>query len=149
MTGEENLSKLIKSMSPSLHDETFIFGYIPAKSAAQLQDAVNFLAGKTTQMLFWEDEGWSVILSEEDVEGLKITPVFRCKKITLNIHSSLDAVGFMAATTTRLTKLSIGVNPISGYFHDHLFVPVGKEEEVLRALEEMSKEQSQGQTTNS
>jgi hypothetical protein len=36
------------------------------------------------------------------------------------VHSSLDAVGFMAAVTTRLAKINIGVNPVSGFYHDHL-----------------------------
>jgi hypothetical protein len=48
--------------------------------------------------------------------------IFPCKKVTLGVHSSLDAVGFMAAITTRLAKISIGVNPVSGFYHDHLYV---------------------------
>jgi len=58
--------------------------------------------------------------------------------ITLNVHSSLEAVGFLAAITRALARLQIGVNPVSGFFHDHLFVPVGREAEVMRALEAMT-----------
>jgi hypothetical protein len=42
--------------------------------------------------------------------------------ITLNVYSSLEAVGFIAAVGAKLNK--IGVNPVSGFFHDHCFVPV-------------------------
>lgn len=41
----------------------------------------------------------------------------------------------MAVISKRLSELGIGVNPVSGFFHDHLFVPVGREGEAMRALE--------------
>ena len=136
MAGEEDLSKLIKSMSPSLDDEIFVFCHIPVDSAF----ARKTLVESKSQMLFWEKEGLTIILSEDKANGESLQPTFRCKKITLNLHSSLDAVGFLAAITRRLAKLSIGVNPVSGYFHDHLFVPVGKEEAVMEALNSMVEE---------
>jgi hypothetical protein len=58
--------------------------------------------------------------------------------ITLNVHSSLEAVGFMAAVTNVLTEQKIGCNPVSGYFHDHLFVPLGREEDALAALTKLA-----------
>jgi hypothetical protein len=60
--------------------------------------------------------------------------------ITLKIHSSLEAVGFMAKISTKLAEKGIGCNPVAGFFHDHCFVPVGREEEAIRALEELVKE---------
>jgi hypothetical protein len=56
------------------------------------------------------------------VEALELEAIFPCRKVTLGVHSSLDAVGFMAAVTTRLAKIDIGVNPVSGFYHDHLYV---------------------------
>lgn len=92
-------------------------------------------------MLFREEEGWTVIVTQAVADELAIDFIFPCRKITLNVHSSLDAVGFMAAITTRLTTLGIGVNPVSGYYHDHLFVPLGKEEIVMEELKAMAAEQ--------
>ena len=54
--------------------------------------------------------------------------------ITLNIHSALDAVGFIAAVTTELARHNIGVNPVSGFYHDHLFVPADRADEAMTAL---------------
>lgn len=60
--------------------------------------------------------------------------------ITLNVHSSLEAVGFLAVIASRLAGKGMGVNPVSGFFHDHLFVPVGREEEALAVLEAVAVE---------
>lgn len=60
--------------------------------------------------------------------------------ITLDVHSSLAAAGFIAAIATRLKSSQIGVNPVSGYYHDHLFVPVGREMEALDILRDMADE---------
>lgn len=54
--------------------------------------------------------------------------------ITCNVHSSLEAVGFIAVLGTKLAQHGISVNPVSGFFHDHLFVPVEKAEEAMRVL---------------
>lgn len=54
--------------------------------------------------------------------------------ITCEVHSSLEAVGLLAVVTGRLRDLGMGVNPVSGFFHDHLFVPEGREGEAVEAL---------------
>lgn len=67
--------------------------------------------------------------------------------ITLNVQSSLDAVGFMAVIATRLAKCGMGVNPVSGFLHDHLFVPVGREEDAVRELTAFAEESRLGKRT--
>jgi hypothetical protein len=58
--------------------------------------------------------------------------------ITLTVQSSLEAVGFLAAITTKLATHGISVNAISAYYHDHLFVPADKAEIAMRLLQEFS-----------
>lgn len=55
--------------------------------------------------------------------------------LTCAVHSSLEAVGFMAVLATALAESGISANPVSGWFHDHLFVPVHRAEEAVRVLE--------------
>ena len=43
-----------------------------------------------------------------------------------------------SVVSKRLSVESIGVNPVSGYFHDHLFVPLDKAERAMEVLEELS-----------
>ena len=71
---------------------------------------------------------------------------FPCKMITLNVQSSLDAVGFMAVIATRLARCGMGVNPVSGFLHDHLFVPVGREDEAVAELGKLAEESRKGES---
>jgi len=91
-------------------------------------------------MSFREAEGTTIITTQESADSYGLEYTFPSKMITLNIHSSLEAVGFMAAISTRLMEKGIGVNPVSGYFHDHCFIPLGKEMEAMKALQELAEE---------
>ena len=59
--------------------------------------------------------------------------------ITLSVHSALDAVGFIARVSTALAKENMGVNPVAGFYHDHLFVPDGRQEDALRVLHRLTR----------
>jgi hypothetical protein len=59
---------------------------------------------------------------------------FPSRLITLNVHSALDAVGFLAAGAVRLAEAGISSNAVSALYHDPLFVPHERGEEVLRVL---------------
>lgn len=136
--GGTNLQDLIRSMKPSISPETFVFGHIPSKTDSDSQNVLKLLTSLPVQMIYKEEEGWTVILEQSVAESVQLQSIFPCRKITLDVHSSLDAVGFMAAILRELTKLDIGVNPVSGFFHDHLFVPVGKEDAALDSLQKMA-----------
>jgi hypothetical protein len=68
---------------------------------------------------------------------------YPCRMITCNVHSSLEAVGFMAHLATKLAERGISVNPVSAYYHDHLFVPAKEAEEALRIAGVALRSQSQ------
>jgi hypothetical protein len=55
--------------------------------------------------------------------------------LSLDVHSSLHAVGLTAAIAKSLTEASIPCNVIAGYYHDHLLVPSGKAEQAIACLE--------------
>ncbi|KAK3669429.1 hypothetical protein LTR78_010689 [Recurvomyces mirabilis] len=138
--GGVDLSNLIKTMSPSLHNDTCVWITIsPSNSASQ-----EFLKDNlwNAEMLFREAEGYTMIITKALADEADMDYVFPCRKITLNVHSSLEAVGFMAAIATRLTSIRTGSNPVSGYYHDHLFLPVGKEGIIVEELKKMAAEQS-------
>ena len=121
MPGETNLQKLLGSMSPELVPGVFVFATLPPGAPMP--------AGLNPIMIFREREGDTLILLGGRGEGGRSASSFRSRMITLNIHSSLDAVGFLAAITARLAAAGMGVNPVSAYFHDHLFVPADRAED--------------------
>jgi hypothetical protein len=54
--------------------------------------------------------------------------------VTLQVHSSLDAVGLTAAVAQELADHGISCNVVAGSFHDHLFVPYDRGDEVVGLL---------------
>jgi hypothetical protein len=129
MTGETNLNELIKSMSAVLVDGLYVFATIqPDQNPPDIEP----------RMTFKEAEGTTYILLKSEAETCGLAYEFPCRMITLNIHSSLEAVGFIARIATELAKHDMGVNPVSGFFHDHLFVPDGREVDAINILREMA-----------
>ena len=128
MTGETNLDVLLKTMSPVLYDDTYVFhsSNISFEDAAKLNPV----------LIFREEEGTALILKKEDAESGNLDYIYPARTITLNIHSSLEAIGFLAKITRKLADRGISVNPVSAHFHDHLFVPVDKAELAMQALRE-------------
>ena len=133
--GERALGALLATLQTTLHPSTFVFTTFPPSSPppAPLKDLA--------QLVFNEAEGTTLITTVQDAEiyGVKDYP-FLCRMITCEVHSSLEAVGFMAVIATRLAQKGMAVNPVSGFFHDHLFVPLGREIQALECLEELVKE---------
>jgi hypothetical protein len=116
--GGTSLSNLLASMEPLLQPGHFVFATVPPSDT----NFLSRLQAHSFEMVFCESEGWTLIADRSTVEALGLEAIFPCRKVTLGVHSSLDAVGFMAAVTTRLAKIDIGVNPVSGFYHDHLYV---------------------------
>lgn len=117
-------------MQPLLREGEYVFCTVAGywRDEAQLEPVC----------IFQEEEGTTLILRREqaDSAGLSYPAVFRM--ITLSVHSSLEAVGFLATITGKLAAHGLSVNPVSAYYHDHLFVPASRAEEVLELLGEFS-----------
>ena len=129
MSGETDLSALLRTLSASLIDGVYVF--------VTLADGDIPKAAKP-RMVFVEAEGTTLILLKSDAEALGLVYEFPCRMITLNVHSSLEAVGFIAKIATVLAKHDMGVNPVSGFYHDHLFVPDGREDDAMRLLDQIA-----------
>ncbi len=132
MGGETNLNQLLASMQPMLRDGEYVFCSIPL--------GVGYSADLDPIGCFKEEEGTTLILPRNQAEaaGLPYSAVFAL--ITLSVHSSLEAVGFLAAIAPKLASHGISVNPVSAFYHDHLFVPVAQAEAAMALLHELAAE---------
>jgi hypothetical protein len=124
---ETDLATLIRSMSPHLQPGTFVFVSVTAVPA-----------GIEPVMMFRETEGTTLILTRDQAAAAGLPAAFPSRMITLQIASSLEAVGFLAAITGELARAGIAVNPVSGFYHDHLFVPEGRAEDAMAILRAMA-----------
>jgi hypothetical protein len=85
-----------------------------------------------------EREGITLVLPRQEAEELQLDSLYISRMITLTVHSSLDAIGFLAAIMTKLAAHDISVNAVSAYYHDHLFIPADKAEMAMRLLQELA-----------
>jgi hypothetical protein len=126
---EQNLNALRRLMSPSLQDETYVYCCVPG---GQVLTCVRPLA------TFREAEGLTLIIPGRQASSAELSFQFECALITLNVHSSLDAVGLIAMISASLVKANIPCKVISAYHHDHLFVPFKKREGAMQVLHELA-----------
>ncbi len=130
MPGESKLSVLLTNMSPRLHGDEFVF----CSLGAEVLGGLDFQPLAT----FREDEAISVIVRRAEADAAGLDYEYVSRMIKLEVHSSLHAVGFIAAIAERLARAGISTNPVSAYFHDYLFVPADRADEALQVLLEMT-----------
>ena len=126
IVGETDLARLLAGLAPALAPQ-------PRAIRTQAHDA---LVPADALLLFRGDEGTTVIVpavdnDDDDGEG---DDAPQWAQITLRIHSSLDAVGMMAAISAALAEAGIPCNVVSAYYHDHLFVPWARRDDAMAAL---------------
>lgn len=86
-----------------------------------------------------EPEGLSIVVPEEEALKANLPILFRCAWITLTVDSDLEAVGLTAAFSAALAKAGISCNVVAGACHDHIFVPIERADEAMRALRELQR----------
>ncbi|HEV7310649.1 ACT domain-containing protein [Ensifer sp.] len=127
MVGETDLAKLLATMNPVLYPQTYVYCTVAYRDQARTQTLEPLAT-------YREDEGLTLVLARDaaDRAGLEYGPLLR--RITLNVHSALEAVGLTAAVSAALTREGISANVIAAYYHDHIFVPEADAERALSAL---------------
>ena len=134
MSGEADLGALLRNMTAELVPGVFVFVTLPDRAVPP---------SLTPRMIFQEAEGTTLIVLQSEAEAARLEYEFPCRMITLNVHSALEAVGFLAVIATALAGEGMGVNPVAGFYHDHLFVPQDRADDALRILARMAAEAGQ------
>ncbi|WP_339914860.1 ACT domain-containing protein [uncultured Brevundimonas sp.] len=128
MTAISHLPTLLATMQPRLSAESFVFCALPDCDWMRV-------AALDPVVVVREIEALTVVvtLATAKEHGLPTAPAMR--RITLDVHSDLEAVGLTAAFAAALTEAGISANVVAGYHHDHIFVPDSQAEGAMRALE--------------
>ncbi len=130
MSGETDLTNLLKGMTPVLNEGDYVF--VTVKN-------LDKIGRNDTICEFKEEEGTTIVIEKNKADTLKLNYTFIASWITLTIHSSLDAVGLTAAFSGALAKNDISCNVIAGYYHDHIFVDKKDAKKAMQTLTALSK----------
>ena len=84
---------------------------------------------------------FAIVREDEGLTSIHADPRGAWARISLGIHSSLEAVGLTGLMASRLAELDISVNVVAALHHDHLFVPWDRREEALECLRDLETKQ--------
>jgi hypothetical protein len=129
--GETDLRTLLAGMTPTLRPETYEFRTLPPGTAVP-EEILPFATVR-------EDEGLTIVIERGPTSQKPSIATYRT--ITLGVHSSLKAVGFIAEVARALAGAHIPANVIAGYHHDHLLVPADRAEQALMILHDLARSQ--------
>jgi hypothetical protein len=126
--GETDLTVLLRSLGPRHDRRSYVF--VTVTELPRDVDAV---------VTVDEDEGVTLVVdrcvADEHGWGYGSTMA----RITLTVHSALDAVGLTAAVASALADVGISANIVAGYHHDHVFVPEADADQAMEALRALSR----------
>lgn len=125
MAGETDLDVLLAGLTASRRPGEFTMVTLPS-SSAELSSGV--------EALIREPEGISAVARIDVARKKGWEPGPLMAWLTLDVHSSLEAVGLTAAVAEAFAELGIACNVVAGFYHDHLLVPVGRAGEAIDAI---------------
>lgn len=124
MTGLTDLDEILRTLRPSVRAGAFVYVVtdLPLPSHASVV----------------EREGGSLVVEQAvaDEAGLSYEGTFAW--ITLQVHSSLQAVGLTAAVSSALAEKGVPCNMLAGFYHDHILVPSDRVIDALAVLQNLS-----------
>ncbi|MFF8378107.1 ACT domain-containing protein [Streptomyces sp. NPDC015661] len=128
MNAERDLTKLLAGMRPELDPGRYVFTTVDGPAPAGVAPVVTVT----------ETEGLTLVVRQEEADAAGLAYDYVAGRITLRVHSALDAVGLTAAVATELAAAGMSCNVVAGFHHDHLFVEHDRAGEALALLGALS-----------
>jgi uncharacterized protein len=125
---EKKNNSLIKKIAPKMNQGQFVFITTNDPDLIQSSDII---------LQFREREGTTFVLERKLADQKGLTYNFVAAWITLNVYSSLEAVGLTAKVSVALAKESISCNAVAAYYHDHIFVPYRDADRAISVLRKL------------
>jgi hypothetical protein len=117
-SGERDLRKVLMDLNPVLSPDRYAF--------------------EITVHPALHEETFALIREQEGVTVIHASAAGEWARISLGVHSSLDAVGLTAALSQVLADGGISANIVAALHHDHIFVPWKRRREALRLLQALA-----------
>ena len=108
------MTRLLAALDPQLSPERYHFSATPDPTL--------------------RDGDFAIIREAEGLTAIRPDPSGEWARISLGVHSSLDAVGLTAALSSRLAEAGISANVVAALYHDHFFVQWDRRDEALACL---------------
>ncbi|MFJ3767218.1 ACT domain-containing protein [Streptomyces sp. NPDC090082] len=129
MNAERDLTRLLAGMRPELDPGRYVFTTVDGPAPAGLAPVVTVA----------EAEGLTLVVRQEEADAAGLAYDYVAGRITLRVHSALDAVGLTAAVAVELASAGMSCNVVAGFHHDHLFVEHDRADEALAVLDTLSR----------
>ncbi|MFD9610261.1 ACT domain-containing protein [Streptomyces sp. NPDC059083] len=129
MNAERDLTRLLAGMRPELDAGRYVFTTVDGPAPAGLAPVVTVA----------EPEGLTLVVRQEEADAAGLAYDYVAGRITLRVHSALDAVGLTAAVAVELASAGMSCNVVAGFHHDHLFVEHDRADEALAVLDALSR----------
>jgi hypothetical protein len=121
-----DLERMLAEMRVSIRDDVYCMVSLASPDERLLASAAATVI---------EDEAVTLVITTEQAEGRGLPYDFAAAWLTLDVHSSLHAVGLTAAVARMLSDQGIPCNVLAGFYHDHLLVPAAEGLRVKAILE--------------
>ena len=125
MAGMTDLEEMLRTLTVSVRPDRYTF--LSIEQIPELGDGV--------AAVLTEAEGTTVVATVERAEAEGWPVDFQAAWLTLEVHSSLEAIGLTAAFSAALGEVGIACNVLAGFHHDHLLVPADRADEAVAVLE--------------
>ena len=115
-------------MTPRLNPGPYVYAQTRDTSAVD-ENAV---------VMVREAEGLTIVVPQERADARGLTYDYVAAWITLEVHSSLHAVGLTAEVSRALAQSGLSANVVAGFAHDHVFVPYERADEAMGILRSLT-----------
>jgi hypothetical protein len=120
--GERDLNAILSSLAIKRRDGTFVYVSASSVPIANVEATIH------------EDEGTTVVLERGEAERRGLPWSFAAW-LTVEVFTGLEAVGVTAALAAAFADEGISCNVLTGFYHDHLLVPVERADDALAVLD--------------
>ncbi len=114
MAGERDLTRLLADLRPQLGAARYAF--------------------ERVERLALEEGDFALIREEEGLTAIRERADGDWARISLGVHSSLEAVGLTAILSRRLADAGLSANIVAALDHDHFFVPWDQRDRAMSAI---------------